>query len=196
MKVYKCTCVVNGKIYVGCTKNNVEARWNDHIRRAMRGSSFPFHRAIRKHGSDAFIFEIIQECQTIEEMSGAEAEWIERLSSADKLTGYNATLGGNDANRTFETRERMKLAAARRWNDDYRTKFRAYARNRSPEHLRKLGIAHGKKVVQLTLDGQYVETFLSLADAQRATGVASSSISLCCNGKRIRTAGGFLWRFA
>lgn len=196
MIVYKCTCKVNGKIYVGCTKHNVESRWNNHVRHALSGSTYPFHRAIKKHGSDAFIVEIIQQCQTLEEMSNAEVLWIERLNSANKLKGYNATLGGNNAQRTPETRERMCLAAARRWaNDDYRAKFQAYARDRSPEHRQKLGISHGKSVQQSTLDGHLVKCYPTLAQAQRETNVAASSISLCCNGKRLRTAGGFIWKF-
>ena len=197
MVVYKCTCSVNGKIYVGCTKHNVESRWKNHVKHALNGSAYPFHRAIKKHGSDSFVVEILQECQTIEEMSNAEIEWISRLDSSNKAKGYNATLGGNNAFRTVETRNRMKLAAAKRWNDkNYRAKFVAYARNRTVDHLKKLGDSHGKAVQQLTLEGKIITTYVSLAQAGRETGVASSSISLCCNGKRIRTAGGFLWRFA
>lgn len=196
MKVYKCTNQVNCKVYVGCTKHDIEARWNDHVRRAIRGSMYPFHCAIRKYGAAAFIVEIVQDCQTLEKMSAAEVAWISRLDSANRRFGYNATLGGNDAERTPETRMRMRRAVQRRRSDEgYRSKCRAYASQRSDQHRERLGISHGKRVEQLSFDGQIIATYLTLAQAQRATGVASSSISLCCNGKRIRTAGGFTWRF-
>ena len=48
-------------------------------------------------------------------------------------------------------------------------------------------------VTQYSLDGQELAHFDSYMDAQRATGIRSGNISLCCQGKR-HTAGGFVWR--
>lgn len=48
-------------------------------------------------------------------------------------------------------------------------------------------------VIQYSLKGQELAHFNSYMDAQRATGIRSGNISLCCQGKR-HTAGGFIWR--
>lgn len=47
-------------------------------------------------------------------------------------------------------------------------------------------------VDQLSKDGKILNTFQSLNEAARCTGVAKGSISNCCLGK-LKTAGGFVW---
>lgn len=51
-----------------------------------------------------------------------------------------------------------------------------------------------KKVVQLTVDGRYVNTFDTMREARRETGAHSSGIVNCCKGKAF-TAGGFRWMY-
>ncbi len=54
-----------------------------------------------------------------------------------------------------------------------------------------------KEVVQFTMDGIEVARYESIADAGRAVGVHSMSISKCLNHSDERkTAGGFKWKFA
>ena len=52
-----------------------------------------------------------------------------------------------------------------------------------------------RKITQSDKDGNYLNTFESLADAHRITNIDASSISSCCN-KRQKTAGGFIWEYA
>lgn len=55
-------------------------------------------------------------------------------------------------------------------------------------------ISTSKYVVQLTLDGEYVNTFAYAGEAARKTGIHRSAISSCCQNK-VRTAGGFQWMY-
>jgi hypothetical protein len=50
-----------------------------------------------------------------------------------------------------------------------------------------------QKVIQLDLNDNVLSEFESMHQAERETGVALSSISSCCNGKR-KSAGGFKWK--
>jgi hypothetical protein len=50
-----------------------------------------------------------------------------------------------------------------------------------------------KKIDKFTLDGEFIETYESTKHASEG-GIPSSSISKCCNGK-LKTAGGFVWKF-
>lgn len=52
-----------------------------------------------------------------------------------------------------------------------------------------------KKVCQFSKQGKKIATFQSLWEASQITGVAESSISLCCQKKRLKTAGGYVWRY-
>ena len=54
-----------------------------------------------------------------------------------------------------------------------------------------------KKVIQYSLEGQYIQTFLSMAEANRYLNlpVNNSNISQVCKGKR-KTAYGHKWKYA
>lgn len=60
---------------------------------------------------------------------------------------------------------------------------------------RENGRRYSKPVVLLDTDGNDVRSYASCREAERATGIKGSNISMCCKGIR-KTAGGFKWRFA
>ena len=53
--LYWAVNTVNWKVYIGVT-NDFLGRVADHKNAAANGSLLPFHRALRKHGSGAFVF--------------------------------------------------------------------------------------------------------------------------------------------
>lgn len=55
--------------------------------------------------------------------------------------------------------------------------------------------AKGRPVIAKKLSGEIVATFLTIAEAARAFGCASSNISKCCLGK-IKTLSGMKWEYA
>lgn len=52
--------------------------------------------------------------------------------------------------------------------------------------------ARGYKIIQLTLDNQFVNEFYSLGQAEKETGIWKSNISNCIQGKYNQT-GGYKW---
>ena len=52
-----------------------------------------------------------------------------------------------------------------------------------------------KQVVQYTKDGKFIYIYNSIIDAAMKNNVDQSSITKCCKGK-LRTVGGFIWRYA
>lgn len=55
--IYKITCLLTGKLYIGQTLRTIEKRWKRHIRDSKKGSDHKFHRAIRKYGEENFLVE-------------------------------------------------------------------------------------------------------------------------------------------
>jgi hypothetical protein len=51
-----------------------------------------------------------------------------------------------------------------------------------------------KRIQKLSIDGNIIKIFESMAEASRATKVGSGNISKVCNGKA-KTAGGFVWKY-
>jgi len=49
-------------------------------------------------------------------------------------------------------------------------------------------------VIQMSLDGTFIDEHHSLSEAERVTGVSNGHICNVCKGKR-KTAGGYTWRY-
>lgn len=85
--IYRITNNINGKSYIGASKN-IKKRWDDH-KYNRRNRMNPI---IRKYGLDNFAFEIIEEC-FIGELSDKEQHYI-KFYNTEAPNGYNLTKGG------------------------------------------------------------------------------------------------------
>ena len=92
--IYKATNQINGKTYIGQTAGEFKRRKADHVRKANAGLyPYCFHNAIRKHGPDAFAWEIICSCSSKNKADAREVEFIKTFNSKVP-SGYNMTDGG------------------------------------------------------------------------------------------------------
>lgn len=107
--IYKIENLINGKIYIGQSKN-IEKRWTAHRTRPFNQNSkqydSPLYRSIRKYGLENFSFVVLEET-LIEDLDNREKYWIEYYESHDKEKGYNLTDGGNSATFTILTRKHV-----------------------------------------------------------------------------------------
>jgi len=95
MHIYKVTNKVDGKIYIGQTKN-VRNRWKGHIRDAFsHNPRRRFQTALRQFGPDGFTIEVIETCDSRREASEREIYWIRVYDSSNPEHGYNSTKGGS-----------------------------------------------------------------------------------------------------
>lgn len=90
--IYKITNLINGKVYIGQSKNP-EKRFLEHIYGKNNYKSI-IHMAINKYGIDNFSFEIIE--HMTENYNEREKYWISYYKSNDKIFGYNITDGGEN----------------------------------------------------------------------------------------------------
>ncbi len=111
--VYKATNRVNGKIYFGKT-NNLTRRKIEHISEARRNRNYHFYNAIRKYGSENFIFELVQTFETEEAAYQAEIDLIQQFKTTDPKIGYNRTPGGNGV-RVTEAERQRRSALGKTW---------------------------------------------------------------------------------
>jgi group I intron endonuclease len=78
----------SGKGYVGISVR-VQRRWQEHCNAAMNGSTYPFHRALRKHGAAAFDWRLVAWCFSL-----SAARLLERVAIHLGMGQYNLTKGG------------------------------------------------------------------------------------------------------
>ena len=110
-RIYKITNRINNKPYFGQTRQPPNRRWSQHKQAAKNGGKMILYNAIRLHGVENFIFEVICECETLEELNAKEIEYIAENNSLAP-NGYNAGKGGDNYEKTPETRN--KLSASNR----------------------------------------------------------------------------------
>ena len=115
--LYRTTCIVNNKFYIG--KHQTED-----INDGYLGSGLRLRLAIKKYGAENFIKEIIGEYNTAEELNKAECLLITEEILNDKNC-YNLALGGQGGFLGESTREKGK----RLWTDERRKKQSEIAKN-------------------------------------------------------------------
>jgi group I intron endonuclease len=96
MVIYLITNTINGKVYVGRTKQTAACRMKTHLalsRKGDKGSPL-LYRAIRKHGEDAFTLTTLCSCDSLEQLNRMEQIFIMALRSTHRDRGYNLVDGG------------------------------------------------------------------------------------------------------
>lgn len=93
--IYVATCSVNGKKYVGFTSQELKRRiWQHKYDAFTKLAQTPFHKALRKYGLAAFVFEAIMTGDPAYLCEIEEPRLIEELQTRDDRFGYNLTSGG------------------------------------------------------------------------------------------------------
>lgn len=89
--IYKTTNKVSGKAYVGMCANTSNYR-------TYLGSGKLLSQAIDKYGKENFEREILEYCDTEEELRVAEMKWIKYYNAVESNTFYNLHEGGRGGN--------------------------------------------------------------------------------------------------
>lgn len=87
--IYKITNKINNKIYVGQHSKEI-------FDESYYGSGKYIKAAINKYGKENFHQEILEWCNSLEELNEKEIYWISKLDSTNKQIGYNICEGGNN----------------------------------------------------------------------------------------------------
>ena len=119
--------------------------------------------------------------------------------------GENATWYGKKL--SDEHRANMSKAHKGKpmWNEEQRKRISErqmgeknhnYGKKASEEARLKMRQSHFVKyVIQMTLDGEFVRSYVSTQEAANALGCKKQTISGACSGKR-KSAMGYLWKYS
>lgn len=102
--IYKITNTINNKVYVGWTSRDPNARFNEHQKR----KTAPINFAIKKHGAENFVFEVIYQSLDYDHSRQIETHFIQEFNSLVEQWGYNRDLGGTGHKRTQATIEKHR----------------------------------------------------------------------------------------
>lgn len=189
----------HGKKYVGITCRRVKSRWKGgygyvHNRHMMS--------AINKYGWENVEHKILFEHLTKEQAERIEIDLIAKYDLTNRENGYNIELGGKGANRiTEETRQILREKCGGKNNARYGVKVSEETRKKigkahlgtklTKEHIEKIKSGEGRRIYRYTLDGEFIDEWVSGREAGR---IFHCNPYMCCNGKN-KTAGGYIWKW-
>ena len=90
MYIYKIINKINNKIYIGQSEKDVNVEYI--------GSGKILLKAIKKYGKANFNKEIIETCDSKEQLNEREKHWIKFYNSNNRKIGYNISIGGDGGN--------------------------------------------------------------------------------------------------
>ena len=208
--IYKITNDINDKVYIGKTEFNIEKRFQEHCRDALkdRNEKRPLYNAMNKYGIEHFKIEEIEQCNDIE---NREKYWIEYYDSYNN--GYNATLGGDEKTlinydlvvEKFKKGMTITEISNELHHDIGQLSKILKVKGITSEEIKEQSKTQRKSLIMLdkkTL--QEIKSFNSVAEAAQycidnqlskdtINGI-SAHISQCCNGIR-KTAYKYKWKY-
>lgn len=131
MGIYLIRCNFDGRVYVGQSRR-IKGRWYDHLNSLSGGKGSPkLQKAWDLYGGCHFSFEVLEEVTDPSDLESREQHYLDTFQAATR--GMNTLpTAGSFHGYTPDEEARRKIGEA--------------SRNRSPETLSKLRVAHlGKK---------------------------------------------------
>lgn len=166
--VYQAKNLVNGYRYIGFTTQGLEKRKYQHLWAARKSSTYYFHNAIRKHGAENFVFEVLGDFDGDADL----AKLYEFEAIAKYRPEYNLTYGGEGGTMHESTRKKIAAANSRRvYTDEMRKNAGAanIGSKRSPETKAKMRAAQlGRKHTPETIEKMRVVCKHPASDEARA----------------------------
>lgn len=104
MIIYKATNLINGKCYIGQTKQKLKKRIKDH--KNSKNNQY-FHNAIRKYGIKNFKWEVVYECDDKLILNFMETFKIIVNHSHISENGYNLSWGGESGTYGYKFTEKQ-----------------------------------------------------------------------------------------
>ena len=183
--VYMHTNTVNGKKYIGITKQNPNERWRKG--KGYRGN-VAFYNAIKKYGWDSFKHEILFCNLTRKEAEILEICLIKYHKSDNKKFGYNISHGGDKTTLGFKhsLESRLKMSKNSKgqvaWNKGLiGDKNPFYGKKRPKSVTDKMKANNKFKKPVICLDT--LEEFESIMDASRCLNICRTYIRDICHHK-------------
>ena len=179
--IYKITNLVNGKVYIGASKN-VEKRWNEH----KRSVKSPIHSDLETLGEENFKFEVLLECPE-DMLCQWERDMICLYDADDPEKGYNCK---NDRPYSLKRTEALK---GRKLSEETKRKISESHKGKpawnkgipcSDESRRKMSESHKGKPVWNKGIPHSEETRSKMSEALRGRKVWNKGIPLSEETKR------------
>lgn len=213
-KIYKITCIINNKVYIGQTTTSIEKRFKQHLSKSSFCKKLKY--AIKKYGKENFVIEQIDSATTKQEADKKEKMYIQKYNSIN--CGYNVTLGGSDlsnvvckpvicietgkvyssasdASREFNTESSTLTMVCNGKKKTFKGYHWAYLDENGKPILDNIDLTTTPRKTRV----RCIETgkiYTTQKEASVDVGCSASQLGNALTGKfNVRTAGGYHWQY-
>ena len=146
--IYLTTNLITGKKYIG--KHRSATFDNNYL-----GSGKYLKNTISKYGRENFTCEVLEQCETLDDLNDCEIKWITQFNAVDDETFYNLAPGGegHTATHSAETRKKMSECKIGKKQTEAHIQKLSEARkgkHRSEETRHKMSEAHKARLSKLS----------------------------------------------
>jgi group I intron endonuclease len=143
MIIYKVVNEINGKVYIGQTKNSLNKRKHEHLQDAKhhRDNCWRFCHAIRKYGFRNFRWGVIYESDNQKDIDEREKFYINQYDDNNRYNVIDGPCG--TYKRTLHIRKRISETQKKKWQKGEYTK--KYGPKHSVEIKRIIGLSSKKR---------------------------------------------------
>jgi len=207
--IYKITCIENGYFLYGSTIK-FEKRKSSYKSSLIKGnySNIFLQRCFNKYGWNTLKFEIVQDNIPEDILLHVEDVWIGAncSKSDDNKRGMNMR-NGYRWDQSIESREKIRQAmlGKKQSKETIQKRVQTMKENYKPRSIEsrlktslkimgKVNKNVEKQIYQFDINKSFIQSFRSITQAEKITGIEKSSISRAASGS-LTKAGGFLWSF-
>lgn len=198
--VYQIKNLVNNKIYIGSTTQSFIKRLSVHLNHLYKGThhSIILQRAWDKYGEENFEFSILELCKNNSIVLEREQYWLDKLKPYNRNIGYNILTKSNNSQGYRHTEETLILIGQLSKSRDNSKavesmRLKNLGSKKDEAHSTRMSKLHSKSVIQLSLNGIFIQEWDSGTLACKNLGLKNqTNISKCCKGK-CKSYGGFMW---
>lgn len=167
MFIYKITNLINGKAYIGADSSDQKkgSRWREHRRLTRKylkentKSSKYLYNAMMKYGINNFLYEIIDNAKSWNELMDLEIFYIKKYNTF-LGPGYNMTPGGEGVKTLEHWSKRMSIEEFDKWkalvSETVTNIWDSYSEEERNERISNIMVAYSNKIENMT-DEEYKE---------------------------------------
>lgn len=179
MYIYKTTCLINSKVYIGMSTKDDEN---------YLGSGSVIKSAIKKYGKKNFKRDILEYCDTFEKLCEREIYWVEYYKNLLKEDCYNVSSGGKGGNwKMWMSEDRINevLSNFKKASDLKKGKYSSWNKGikYSEDMIEKLSRAHkGKKQSKQTVEKRVSKLIGKKRNEEQKQNLSKSLKAVYSNG--------------
>lgn len=189
--VYRITCDITNKVYIGSSSSCVYERMIHHrkLLRSGKHHSILLQRAWDKYLEHHFKFELVEVCDP-SMCTQREQVWMDHYKSYNPNKGFNISpTASSTLGCTFPTR---KPKGPEHSLSGINKSIALKGMKKSKEHAKAVGEARKVPIIQMDSNYQFIKEWPSGKDAEDTLHISRQQIASCCNGNRV-AAGGYRW---